>query len=387
MANTFLTPNIIAREALMQLRANCVMAGLVYRDYSSEFVAGVGDTVTIRKPASFEAKEFNRANGITIQDATESGVDVKLDKLLDVSFEVTAEQLTMDIADFSTQLLQPAMQSFAQKIDLYLLGLYSDIPYFDGTAGTTPSTIAAITNVRQKLGENLAPLLLRRLVIDPAAENSFLQLSTFHEADKVGDNGTALREASLGRKFGFDIYSDQNVLTHTKGTLAVGGGTNPKIHPKAAGSVGDTELTLNVSGGTSPTLTGTLKKGDYITIGTGTATATYMITKDATAATNEIDVEIAPALTADIATTDEVTVGASYTANLAFHRNAFALVSRPLALPKGLADGQKAVVNYDGFGLRVIYDYNSQYKKDVVSIDMLCGVKTLDARLACKMLG
>ena len=123
--------------------------------------------------------------------------------------------------------------------------------------------------------------------------------------------------------------------------------------------------------------------GDYITIGSNA----YMITKATTAASNEIAVEFTPALTAAVATSDEVTVGASYTANLAFHRNAFALVTRPLALPKGLADSQKALVNYEGFGLRVIYDYNSQYKKDVVSIDMLCGVKTLDSRLACKMLG
>ena len=47
MANTFLTPDIIAREALMVLRNNAVMANLVHRDYSSEFVAGVGDTITI----------------------------------------------------------------------------------------------------------------------------------------------------------------------------------------------------------------------------------------------------------------------------------------------------------------------------------------------------
>jgi len=383
MANTFLTPAIIAREAMMQLRANCVMAGLVHRDYSSEFVSGVGDTVTIRKPASFEAQEFDRTSGIAIQSAEENGVDVKLDKLLDVSFEVTAEQLTLEIADFSAQLLQPAMQSFAQKIDLYLLSLYKDVYAARGTAGTTPTAITDITNVRQALNESYAPMTQRRLVIDPSAENCFLQLAAFHEADKVGDSGTALREASLGRKFGFDIYCDQNVRKHTKGTLAVGGGTSPKIHPKAAGSIGDNTLTLNVTGGTSPTLTGTLAVGDYITIGSNT----YMITKAATAASNEIAVEFTPALTAAVATSDEVTVGASYTANLAFHRNAFALVTRPLALPKGLADSQKALVNYEGFGLRVIYDYNSQYKKDVVSIDMLCGVKTLDSRLACKMLG
>ena len=50
MANTFLTPDIIAREALMVLRNNAVMANLVHRDYSDEFVNGVGDTITVRKP-------------------------------------------------------------------------------------------------------------------------------------------------------------------------------------------------------------------------------------------------------------------------------------------------------------------------------------------------
>ena len=34
MPNTFLTPDIIAREALMVLRNNAVMAKLVHRDYS-----------------------------------------------------------------------------------------------------------------------------------------------------------------------------------------------------------------------------------------------------------------------------------------------------------------------------------------------------------------
>ena len=51
MANTFLTPSVVAREALMVLENNLVMANLVHRDYSDEFVQ-VGDTVTIRKPSS-----------------------------------------------------------------------------------------------------------------------------------------------------------------------------------------------------------------------------------------------------------------------------------------------------------------------------------------------
>lgn len=373
--NTFLTPSIIAKEAMMQLRANTVMAGLVHRDYAKEFVAGVGDTVTIRKPATFEAKEFNRSKGIEIQDATEGSDSIKLDKLLDVSFEVTAEQLTMDIASFSSQLLQPAMQSFAQKIDLYLLGLYKNIPATSGKAGTTPNSITSITDARQVLNENKVPLTNRRLVIDPAAENGFLQIPTFHEAEKIGDNGTALREASLGRKFGFDIFTDQNVLKHTAGTLAAGSG-NPKV--KAVTTAGNESVAL-----TATALTGTLVVGDVLTIGK----YIYTVVEDATAESNEVTAKISPALVVDVAANTTITVTASHVANLAFHKNAFALVTRPLALPKGIADGQKALINYDGFGLRVIYDYNSQFKKDVISIDMLCGVKTLNPELACRLLG
>lgn len=42
-------------------------------------------------------------------------------------------------------------------------------------------------------------------------------------------------------------------------------------------------------------------------------------------------------------------------------------------------------VNYDGFGLRVVYGYDITKKTDTISIDMLCGVKTLDKTLAVKL--
>ena len=107
MGNTLLTPSIIAREALMVLRNNAVMAKLVHRDYSNEFVTGVGDTITVRKPATFVAKEFTSA--IEIQEATETGVPIKMGHHLDVSFSVTSKEMSLDIKDFSKQFLVPAM--------------------------------------------------------------------------------------------------------------------------------------------------------------------------------------------------------------------------------------------------------------------------------------
>jgi len=290
MPNTILTPQIIAREALMVLRNNAVLSKLVHRDYSDEFVAGVGDTITIRKPASFEAKEFS--GNIVVQDATESGVPVKMDKHLDVSFAVTSKEMTLDIADFSEQLLVPAMQAFADKIDKYIIGLEEGITnrvHFDGTQAMQDVVIDA----RKYLTDAAAPLTDRHFVYGSQIEADLLKTDLFVSAERVGDEGTALREASLGRKFGMDFYVDQNIAEKTVGT------------------------------------------GD-----------------------------------------DAVT----YTPAIAFHKNAIALVTRPLELPLGAS--QSAIVNYDGFGLRVVYGYDQNSKTDTVSIDMLCGVKLIDKNLA-----
>ena len=159
----------------------------------------------IRKPATFEAKEFG--GEIEIQDATETGVPVVMDKHLDVSFAVTSKQLTMDIKDFSEQLLIPAMQAFADKVDAYLLGLQSDI------TNRVPATAVVqddVIDARAFLTKSAAPLADRRFVYNTDTETKLLKTELFTSAEKVGDAGTALREASLGRKFGMDFYVDQN---------------------------------------------------------------------------------------------------------------------------------------------------------------------------------
>lgn len=263
----------------MLLRNNAVLSKLVHRDYSNEFVAGVGDTITIRKPSRFVAKEFT--NEIEIQDATDQSTTVTMDKHLDVSFAVTSKEMTMEIGDFSTQLLVPAMQAFSDKIDAYILALAkADVTNKVTSSGTIQNDIV---DARAFLTKAAAPLTDRHFVYNSNTEAELLKTDLFISAEKVGDEGTALREASLGKKFGMNFYVDQN---------------------------------------------------------------------------------------ADTAGVDA----------LAFHKNAFALVTRPLALPNGAA--KAAIVNYDGFGLRVVYDYDINKKTDTVSIDMLCGVSTLDKTLA-----
>ena len=274
MANTFLTIDMIAKEALMILRKNAVMAGLVHRDYSKEFVAGVGDTITIRKPATFVVKDFVESTGITVQDATEDKKTVKMDKFYDVSFAVTSKDLTMSISDFSAQLLVPAMMAFRDKIDAEIIKVAETATH---TVTHAEGLIAPadVISARKLLNDGATPLSMRSLVVGTQAEADLLSSELFVSAEKVGDT-EGLKEASLGRKFGFDTYVDQNVG----------------------------------------------KK------------------------------------------------------SLAFHKNALAFVTRPLALPQG--NRESAIVNYDGFGLRVVKDYDINKKKDIISIDMVCGVALLN---------
>lgn len=367
MGNTLLTPSVIAREALVALENNLVMAGLVHRDFSNEFQK-VGDTITVRKPANFTAQEFSST--ISLQDATETGVAVTLNKHLDVSFAITAKEMTLKLKDFSEQFLNPAMAAIAQKVDGYLTGLYADIPDNSAVSGTPAiSDIAALDKV---LNLNKAPQGNRSLVLDPTTKAKYIVLDAILHAEKSGST-EALRNASMGQVLSFQGYMDQNIASHTKGTLAASTGALAI----ASADAGDTTVTIAATA-----CSGTLKKGDIITI--ADIAGSYVVTADATAASNSIEVDIYPGLAAAVSS-KAVTVKASHVANLAFHKNAFALVTRPLEIPMGAAKAE--VINYRGLSVRAVYGYDMTYKKDIVSLDILCGVKTLTPELAVRFLG
>lgn len=299
MANTFLTPNVVARAALATLYETTVMAPLVHRDYENEFVPGVGSTVSIRKPAVFEAKEFDRLTGIEVQDVTENSVDVTLNHIADVSFAVTAEDLTLNVQDFTEQLLAPAMEAISQKIDRDILSFRDDITAEVGqVAGDNLfgwDDPRVMIDAGRVLTQANVPLTERRYVFGPIAAAHYQADPLFHEADRRGDT-EGLQEAAIGRKFGFDNYVTQNI----------------RVPEQTAGN-----------------------------------------------STTEVGV--------------------------AFHRTAVALVTRPLELPRGAQNA--AIESYKGLSLRVVYDYDINKKQDIVSIDCLYGVKTLDASRAVLVKG
>ncbi len=218
MANTFLTVEEIAQEALATLYETTPMHGLVHTDLTSEFGAkATGNTIDIRVPAVFHANRFNRGTGIVLQDATEGKIPVVLDKISDVSVPVTDEDMTLSIEDFKVQLLDPMMEAIAQDIDISLLGLRSGITQVAGFGtqavadGQTWDKIEVLIEAGRLLDLKNVPKQGRNAVVGSTTNAKWLNSDLIKRADKSGSTA-ALREGSIGKNlFGFDAYQAGNI--------------------------------------------------------------------------------------------------------------------------------------------------------------------------------
>ncbi len=413
MANSLITPSVIAKEALMQLENNLVMANQVHREYKKEFNGGQGDTVSIRKPVKFyTADGATRVN----QDVEEKSTSITVDQRKHVSWNFATQDLTLSIENYSERYIKPAMITLANTVDKSLYGLYSSVWNSVGTPGTTPASFGSVALSAQRLDEMAVGSDSRSMMLNPAARYAVAgdQLTL----DSVGTKGTgAYEKARLGEIAMFDTFSSQNIVNHTvgvaTGTPLVNGGSQNVTYANATGA---NSQTLVTDGWTNST-TGILKAGDVFTIagvkavnpvpGEGTTGKTVMpylqqftVLADVNsgATTGPATLTISPAIitsgpfqTVNAAPADNAAItvfGTSATAypqNLGFHKNAFALVTVPLEMPDGAAF--KARESHNGLSVRVVKDYDIDTDNDVIRLDILYGTKSIFPDLASRLWG
>lgn len=212
-----LIPEHWANESLAVLIENMVMGNLVHRDFSKEF-AQYGDVVNTRRPGTFTAKRKIDSEDVTVQLATSTNVPVKMNQHFHVSFYIHDGEDTLAFKDLVAEYLSPAVIAMAQGIDRLLIGQV--VQFEANTAGklggmTSENAKNYILQTRKIMNINKAYVTGRNLIVGPDTETTILLDDSFTSAEKVGDEGTALREASLGRKLGFNIFMSQNVPEFT----------------------------------------------------------------------------------------------------------------------------------------------------------------------------
>jgi len=410
MANTTLTADIIAKEAVQILENNCVMGKLVYRGYESEFDGNIngykkGETISIRRPADFTVRTGATAS---IQDVVEGKIPVTVDLQRGIDFKFTSEQLTLQIGDLSDRVLKPAMIQLVNHIDRDIMSEYYKIPNHVTIPSGGINSFADFALAPERMDVMAIPQDDRVAVLSPADYWAFVGSTTGLFIN--GPANQAYRQGELGMVAGIDTYMSQNTPVHTYGSrLATDlvdqtlvDGTHTWALYKDS-----TSVTLHIDG-TDPA-TATIKKGDTFTISdvydvdpvSKEALAhlkMFTVMADATMASNEGDISIWPPLimsgahqTVSLSTGTDIddntvtwrgTASTAFRESLYFRKNAFALTMVPMVKPPGAVDvGRRS---YKGYSVRVIPYYDGTNDESSWRLDVLYGVDTIDPRQAVR---
>ena len=170
MANTTLTADIIAKEAVRILDNELVMAKKVFRGYENEYAKKingyeVGETISVRKPTDFTVRD---GATMDVQDVIEGKTTITVDKRKGVDFRFTSQDLTLNIGSLSERVIKPAMVQLANQIDKDLHLLYKDIPNWVGTPGNTINSYADFAKAPERLDTMAVPQDGRTAVLSPA---------------------------------------------------------------------------------------------------------------------------------------------------------------------------------------------------------------------------
>jgi hypothetical protein len=379
VANTItnVVPQLLA-QGLMALRENAIMPRLVNRDYQN-LAAQKGNVINVPIPSAISARDVTAGvTTATNQDVSPTTAAVTLDFWKEASFHLSDNDMVSVMEGHIPMQASEAIKSLGNAIDQYILGKHTRFFGAVGTAGTTPfnGSLTVASDARTLLNRQLAPLTDRYAVVDPSAEGNLLLNTQVLQFDQRGDQGGIIA-GSIGRKLGFDWHMDQNITTYTPGTAWITGWTFDGSN--AAGTATAAVVFTN---------SGTVKIGDIFTLTAGGLG--YVVTAAATAVTSStMNLSFYPPLRTAVATGASLVIGAAataYTVNLAFHRDAFAWASRPLADVQGLGNlMQSAVDPITGIALRL--EVSRQYKQTTFSFDVLGGANVVRPELGVKVKG
>lgn len=404
MANTTLTADIIAKEALMILDNELVMAKKVFRGYEEDFSKRIngytpGETISIRRPTDFTVRSGATMN---LQDVTEGNTTITVDKQRGIDFSFSSADLTLQIKELSERVIKPAMVQLANEVDTELMDLYKFVPNWVGTAGETVNSYADFAKAPERLDEYAVSQDGRCAVLSPADHWGLLGSQTALYMQDVAKG--AYRKGSLGEIGGVDTYMSQNVPTHTVGSDVTTVTVNQAITTSTTSyaDVKDSmQQTITIAGGN-------LNAGDVFTI--ADVNAVNPVTKaDLGFAKQFVVISYAsnslvfyPAMiwtgafqnvavasgTTDLNTNAITAVGTAstgYKQNMVFSPKAFALVSVPMVSPPGAVDVSRQ--SYKGTNVRVIPVYDGTNDVSKWRLDILFGTKAIDPRLATRLSG
>ena len=371
-ADIYKAADVVGRELVGFIPAVTVNAN------GSERVAK-GDVV--RASFTRAASVVDVSESMTIPEGTDQTVDNKtltISKTRAVQIPYTGEDVRHlnNGIGFETvygdQIAQ-AMRALVNEIEADVATeAYKNASRAFGTAGTTPfgSNFSEVAEIRQILADNGMPMNdgQASLVLNTVAGTNLRQLAQLQKANESGGTDL-LRQGVLLDLQGLMMRESAQVQSHTKGTGA------SYLLNDASSAIGDTSIAAD--GGT-----GTILAGDVVTFNGDTNK--YVVNTALSGGAFAIG---GPGLRSALADNAAITVGNSYTANVAFHRRALELAIRPLAEPPSSLASDTMTVSDAASGLTFTVSVYPGYHKSMIEVSVAWGVKAWKPDFIATLLG
>ena len=231
-------PEIWSDEIIAAYEKNLVLANLVNR---MPMTGKKGDTIHIPKPNRGSASVKSAETQVTLIAATESEVQVEINKHYEYSRlieDITDVQALASLRQFYTS---DAGYALATQVDTDLFNLTLELNNSDGNGSTAADSWyqvgsggaledyvddsnakvaltgagvfdALLRNMIQKLDDNDVPMDQRALVIPPSVRNTLMGIERYSSSDFV--DGRPVQNGLIGSLYGVDVYVSTNCKAH-----------------------------------------------------------------------------------------------------------------------------------------------------------------------------
>jgi N4-gp56 family major capsid protein len=228
-------PEIWSDEIIAAYKKSLVAANLFKK---MSFTGKKGDTIHIPSPTRGVASLKAAETQVTLQAATETEVQVLVDKHYEYSRlieDITEVQALSSLRRFYTE---DAGYALSKQVDSSLIqlgrtfnggsgvtygGAYiggdGTTAYTSGSSNASALTDAAIRRTIQRLDDNDVPMDGRFFLIPPSARNTLMGLDRYTEQAFVGEvgNGNTIRNGEIGNLYGIPVFVSSNCDTATGG--------------------------------------------------------------------------------------------------------------------------------------------------------------------------
>ena len=254
MANTLLTINMITREAVrLWKNTNAFMRNMStsYDDQYARTGAKIGSQLRIRLPVDFTVRTGEAAS---FQDVSEQFTTLTMATQQGVDMSFPSIDLTLSVDDFAERYIAPAVNNLAGTVAANIMsgsegGVCNYVDNESGGVIITPSSTTFLT-ANAILDTQSAPTMNHRVVVNPFTDARVAGALTglFNPVPEISEQ---YRSGGMKNALGLDWMKDQTVIMHTNGSFSAG----------TVSGAGQSGTTI-----TTGAITGTLNKGDIITI-------------------------------------------------------------------------------------------------------------------------